>query len=734
MSTSDRLYALLLGTWTPKRASRMTGLSTQDGKYKDILEYSFTGAHLIEHLAGRETYAITLGLLGEARAGAKDYDDASEAEILAALRIAADKGITAAAFLVGGRADQHRGGHLWTFYDALYSIADILAQLRTIPRSGKGEDFPSNQPVRIPFGYHKIKRTRGVLVLQDGRRFDLDTPEGLEAGLVAFLALPLNGKPEPAPLGEDRTSGQAWGEHYKAENWKDLPDGGRLWRSAYIAAAAERRLDLAKLLRGERVTLTKKDDTRDDSDSAQVAALAYNLLSADVCEVQARAIADYLKPQLRPGRTLEHYRAHFDAELERYTPTHYKPQVIRYLGPADGDEPPELPPAQYKPERKSRARKDRPQRVAGHLGYLAWLRTQAGDDGVVLLSQRECAKRLGCCLRTIKRYEDALGDQIERDPYAGRQCGRLFLRGDNIISEAIDLMAEDVVIAETEIPQQYAEKAVPVSMQEEHPAPLASALADLAAWWEAQPPVSAEDWGSPAERQALADELLAVGNVGAAWWIVGSSPPSAESKVNAPSLLGLVREAFDVLAIGGARLSFSRVRRYVEANARRELHPAAIARHYERERGQRQRTRSWQRQIASLATMKIGRLNALDKRAQAILADGPTAKTYRWASAIYPHIAAELERRADIRDRLRLDQRRRTIDQALLFAEVEDQIAEHRASCRWRKGPIAQAARPPGIYGGASVLPLPAAAPIDPMATIARLKAQRDARQAIGEA
>jgi hypothetical protein len=57
-----------------------------------------------------------------------------------------------------------------------------------------------------------------MLVLQDGRRFDLDTPEGLEAGLVAFLALPLNGEPEPAPHSDARASGQAWGEHYKAEN------------------------------------------------------------------------------------------------------------------------------------------------------------------------------------------------------------------------------------------------------------------------------------------------------------------------------------------------------------------------------------------------------------------------------------------------------------------------------------------------------------------------------------
>jgi hypothetical protein len=53
--------------------------------------------------------------------------------------------------------------------------------------------------------------------------------------------------------------------------------------------------------------------------------------------------------------------------------------------------------------------------------------------------------------------------------------------------------------------------------------------------------VPAEDWGSPAERQALADELLAVGNVGAAWWIVGQVPAL-------PTLAEAVKEAFDAYA------------------------------------------------------------------------------------------------------------------------------------------------------------------------------------------
>lgn len=366
----DRLWARVYGSWkgSPKRVSRMTGKRGQSTKYLDLEDnYGLTLAMLDDHLARRDTYATTLGAAGTAWAGCKDYDAADEAEILAALRTAATKGITACAFLVPGDDSAHYGGHLWAFYDHDYPETDIRAQLRTIPRRGKGEDYPSGNPIRLPFGYHQVKKTRGALVLQDGRRFNLDTPDGLAAGLDAFFNLPLNGKPDPAPAGDARTIGQAWGEAYKPEEWKDLPDGGRLWRSPWIARCAKSRPDLAKLLRGERVRLVR-DNTPDDTDSAQVAALAYNLSSADIDRQQARAIADYLHTTLRPNRTLEHYRAHFDAEWERYKPAYYTGRTIQILGSEEGETPTPLPPAEHKPLRKSRARKDRPQKVAGHLG------------------------------------------------------------------------------------------------------------------------------------------------------------------------------------------------------------------------------------------------------------------------------------------------------------------------------------------------------------------------------
>jgi hypothetical protein len=501
----------------------MTGKRSQAAKYLDLKNnYSLTRAMLAEHLAGRETYATTLAAAGTAWAGCKDYDAASDAEIIAAQDSATARGITTVAFLMPGKPGEHCGGHLWTFYNRPYAESDILAQLRTIPRKGKGEDYPSGNPIRLPFGVHKVKKTRGVMRLPDGRRFRLDIPAELAAGLEAFFALPLNGKPTPAEPGDARTSsGAAWGDAYKSEEWKNLPAGGPLWRSPYIARSASTRPDLAKLVRGERVTLIR-DNTPDDSDSAQVAALAYNLRSADVDRAQAFGVADYLHQTLRPNKSIEHYRAHFAAEWERYKPAYYTGRVIRILGPEDGDAPSALPEAQHKAPRKSRARKDRPQRVAGAAGYLEWLRGQVdAQTDSVPLSQRQCAERLRCNVRTIKRYEQQLGDTIERRVYARRQAGCLFIAPDVVPTSLADVVIADVVIAH----QDAANKQQPPT-QVEHPAPLAPSPAapdpepepdawagiedEIAAW-------EASDEGQRAQERAAGHRRPARG-IGRAEW------------------------------------------------------------------------------------------------------------------------------------------------------------------------------------------------------------------------
>jgi hypothetical protein len=103
------------------------------------------------------------------------------------------------------------------------------------------------------------------------------------------------------------------------------------------------------------------------------------------------------------------------------------------------------------------------------VGYLAWLRTQIDPQSdSVMLSQKQCAARLGCNVRTIKRYEKTLGTQIERRVFAQRQAGCLFI----LASDVVTTSPADVVIADREIALPNAENAEPATMQVEHTAPL----------------------------------------------------------------------------------------------------------------------------------------------------------------------------------------------------------------------------------------------------------------------
>lgn len=128
---------------------------------------------------------------------------------------------------------------------------------------------------------------------------------------------------------------------------------------------------------------------------------------------------------------------------------------------------------------RSRARKDRPQQVSGAGGYLAWLHTQLDpQSGSVMLSQKQCAARLGCCVRTIKRYEKALGNQIERRIFAQRQAGCLFI----LPSDVVTTLPSDVVIADLDIAQQSAENTEPTPHGETHPPEAPSPPAASPAW------------------------------------------------------------------------------------------------------------------------------------------------------------------------------------------------------------------------------------------------------------
>ena len=171
----------------------------------------FSQAQLLDHAAGRATWAATLDQDGTTCVGAVDIDQGGRAAVWAFLKAAAAAGVTAYAIAV--EYDQHQGGHVWVRFDRPYPIAQIAAQLQAIAQCaqlGKIEIWPSgNQVLRLPFGIHLRANTRGDLFLQSGEIINLDIALG--AGLAAVLALPANGAPpaieapaaqlvEPAPI------------------------------------------------------------------------------------------------------------------------------------------------------------------------------------------------------------------------------------------------------------------------------------------------------------------------------------------------------------------------------------------------------------------------------------------------------------------------------------------------------------------------------------------------------
>lgn len=704
-SPAHLLRALLCGI--PARISLMTESGAP--KYRDVTSRPSRDELVslaADHLSGARTVASTLATDGMTRAACKDYDDATEADMLAALGEAERRGLVAFAILVTGTEGTHRGGHLWALSDRPYAAADVAAAVRSLP-GGKGETYPSGNPIRWPFGYHRTKRTRGVLVMQDRRRFRLDIPAELAAGLAAVLALPRNGKPEPAPAGERSTSGGAgaWGEAYKPEHWEGLPDGAALWASGRVKAVARapHRTSLAALLRGERAVVLKKDGTRDDTDSAQVAGLVYDTIGAHFPEAEVRAIALHLRERIRRDKSLEHFRAQVDAEIERYRPRNYNPQPTQYTGvnvTRKAQQAPALPEVQYRPERKSRARHDRPQRVAGALGYLEWLRARA-EGGVVLLSQAEAAQAIGCTPRTIKRYEKALGGLVERVPFVGRQDGRLFLRGDNIPALPADTSPADVVIADPHPAHQDAENAEATATHKSvHTAPPVTGAPQAPA---AEPADFRFTSGS--EAPATAPEPIVM--------------PSARIAPNPVwSLPALVAAALDTPAAQLPRCRWPVVRAYVADVAGERWSAEEVASEYKAE--------VERRKIASIRTMNGLRARArlVEHRADEATKQG-NRKVAAWWRFVGRLVAAEMRSRPPEAGR-----KPRKICEALpdlrKLGEAHQQRllqdAAHELEA-WR------AERPAGPSAGC----VPSLAPVEPPALveipsgwdmIARLKAQ----------
>jgi Bifunctional DNA primase/polymerase, N-terminal len=359
------------------------------------------------------------------------------------------------------------------------------------------------------------------------------------------------------------------------------------------------------------------------------------------------------------------------------------------IEPTDGyeDRVPLVAPAQPLPQ-VARRKRGRPRTMTAD-DYLAWVLGNLDGDGVKMGSQRENAAALKVGIATIRRWEKALRGRLERRTFSHRHDSYLAVLGAIKNTETAQTQPEsvaDVVLSKTSADRAPMPEIAIDAVLEETPCP---------------------DTAPPAPRTC--------------------------SEPDTPPLLDLVREAFDVLAADQVRLSFSRVRRYVLANAGgRSFDLDVLKLKYATERDRQQ----WARQDAKEAkrAREMGRA-ALAKKAQALGSqaaelrrrNSPQAPIWTRRAGIY---AAE-EARRDAREAQRIAEQGYVLAEQRAMLDQLDQEQEQRACQNLRK-PMpfrtGRAARPLGTDRGASVPPLPASASVEPwrssadLGLLARLK------------
>lgn len=189
--------------------------------------------------------------------------------------------------------------------------------------------------------------------------------------------------------------------------WDRLPDGEKLMGSARHRALWANRPQLAKLARGERVTLMTERGP-DDTDSAQVAVLVANYLTTGhraapggpVVEGngappldEIRAVALSLHETLRPGCDLAAYQADVERLIARYRPPGYAPEPTRGLSDSSRPTLNALPSPRQR-GRPAGQRAEQAERLAQHLAAMP-----VDADGV----RRTCRAELALALRTTER-------------------------------------------------------------------------------------------------------------------------------------------------------------------------------------------------------------------------------------------------------------------------------------------------------------------------------------------
>lgn len=185
----------------PETHSKMQHPGAKAKYYKRF--HSLTDGEIASHIEGKATFAAPLiGRDGFTREVALDIDAGGEAAISTGLQIAASLGFAAYGLISQVEAGGHNGGHI------RLPLADIAAperarllaeQLRSalMQQTGSPENtievYPTQKGLRLPFGVHTHTGKRGLLLLQDGTRLDLDAGEPLVTisralGLVASLS------------------------------------------------------------------------------------------------------------------------------------------------------------------------------------------------------------------------------------------------------------------------------------------------------------------------------------------------------------------------------------------------------------------------------------------------------------------------------------------------------------------------------------------------------------------
>lgn len=523
------LMAAVMPPGGPRRLALMNG-PARERKYSDAPKgHRFALEDMRDHLAGRRTWAAALlDRDGLALAGCRDYDGddgSGEALGLAALVTLAAAGVTAAAILLDGRA------HVWALYRRPAPAGDIRAQLAAHTPQGPGDLFPSGNNIRLPLGAHRRKgNRRGVLALADGRRFDLDTPGGLAAGLRALLALPRNAPPPAAPPeARQRSAGATTLADPTLWEGVTAEQGAALMASPRYRALFTNRPQLARLARGERVVITT-DAGPDDTGNQQVAALVANLLSTGRSAeglgpivpglgapplAEVRAVALHWHTTLRPDCDIGRYQADVDRLIAKYTPPGYQPEATRGIAQQPAPAPQALGEARHRG------------RPAGDLNR-ALDRLAAELAAGATITRAGLALALGCTPRTVTSHLAALraAGRVELQATAR---GYRVLRVENKSTPAPEAASAQQGAAN---PAEGGTKFAPVeggklspfaalergATTEEHtapPGPPCPAPAAAAGDAAADPPA----WGSDADRLALAGELVALGFPGRAWFV-----------------------------------------------------------------------------------------------------------------------------------------------------------------------------------------------------------------------